>query len=103
MSEQRGGERGPADAADIREGRRFPIGPVGWAGIAAAALGIAYFLLPAETAEQSTDRKPAPEARTEATPPVANRAEVVAPAALERPSDPANTATTSERAAAVEP
>ena len=79
MAEQPTTERDRADAPDMRQGRRFPISRVGWAGIAAAILGVAYFLVPEETAKQASDRKPPPETRTEVPKPMENRLEVGGP------------------------
>jgi hypothetical protein len=58
--EQRKSERDPADAARTRQGSRFPISPVGWMGIAAAIVGLAYFVLPQDAPEQASERKPPP-------------------------------------------
>ena len=84
----------------MRERRRFPISPVGWIGIAAAMLGLAYFLLPAETAEQRAERRPADTREAGAAP--AMRNEVAAPAAREPTTRQPGTTAKNEQAAAVD-
>ena len=84
MAEQPTTERDRADAPDMREGRRFPISRAGWVGIAAAILGVAYFVIPEETAKQASDRKPPPEARVEVPQPIVNRDEVLGTTAREK-------------------
>jgi hypothetical protein len=84
MAEQPTTERDRTDAPGMREGRRFPISRAGWVGIAAAILGLAYFLVPEETAKQASDRKPPPETRTEVPKPMENRLEVVGPTDREK-------------------
>jgi hypothetical protein len=83
MSEQPTSERDPASGADTPQGRRFPISPVGWVGIAAALVGIAYFVIPDGASEQASDRKPPPDARVEA--PQTKKEELNAPAAAKKP------------------
>jgi hypothetical protein len=62
MSEQPASER--SRRADTRGGRRFPIGPAGWIGIAAAIAGIAYFVLPDGAPERAEEAsRPAGEPR----------------------------------------
>lgn len=86
MSEQPTIERDPASGADKPQGRRFPISPVGWVGIGAALLGIAYFVLPDGASEPAPDRKPPPEARIEVPQSMVNRYEVSGPTAREKPA-----------------
>jgi hypothetical protein len=86
MSEQPTSERGPASGADTREGRRFPISPVGWMGIAAAIVGVAYFVLPDGAPEPASDRKPPPEARIEVPEKMVNRYEVTGATPREKPA-----------------
>jgi len=85
MAEQPTTERAGADAEGMSEGRRFPVGPVGWMGIGAAILALAYFVLPEETAPQPSDRKPPPEWRIDVPQPLENRYEVVESTPREKP------------------
>jgi hypothetical protein len=68
----------------MRGRRPFPVSPVGWIGIAAGVLGLAYFLVPEESALERSARRPLPETRMEAAPATANRNEVIAPAVHEK-------------------
>ena len=77
MAEQPTTERDCADAPDTREGRRFSdqsrrLGR----DRRRDSLGVAYFVIPEETAKQASDRKPPPEARVEVPQPIVNRDEV---------------------------
>ena len=87
MAEQLTTERDRADAPDMREGRRFPVSRGGWIGIAAAILGVAYFVIPEETAKQASDLKPPPETRVEVPQPVVTGDEVVGPTVREKPAE----------------
>jgi hypothetical protein len=96
--DQRKSERDPADAASLRPGSRFPISPIGWMGIAAAIVGLAYFVLPEETSEQASERKPPPEARIEVPQTMVNRYEVIAPSARDKSDERRSVAPKSEKA-----
>jgi hypothetical protein len=100
MGEQHRSGRDPAEAASTGARRRFPISPLGWVGIAAAMLGIAYFLLPVEIAEHRAERQP-PDAG-EAAPATAKYNDVATPSTRETPADQQGTAAKSERAVAVD-
>jgi hypothetical protein len=82
MSKQPTSARNPASGAHTRQGRRFPISPVGWVGIAAALVGIAYFALPDGAPEPASERKPPPEARVEV--PETKKGELSAPEAAKK-------------------
>jgi hypothetical protein len=84
MAEQPPTERNGADVQGMRKGGRFPISPGGWMGVAAAIVATAYFVLPEETAQQPSDRKPPPEWRIEVPQPLVNRYEVVSPSTREK-------------------
>ncbi len=91
-------ERDPTDTVDLRQGSRFPISPGGWVGIAAAVVGVAYFMVPEGASEQASERKPPPEARIEAPQPMVNRYEVVGPTARDKSADERDAATKKEKA-----
>jgi hypothetical protein len=91
-------ECAPTLAVDSRRGRRFPISPAGWVGIAAAVVGVAYFLIPEGTQEQAPERKPPPEARSAAPQPTGNRYEVVGPAVRDKSADERDAAAKKEKA-----
>lgn len=74
-------ERAVTNGAELRPQGRFPISPVGWVGIAAAVLGVAYFLVPVGDAERASEPKLVPESKREAPRAAVNRDEVSAPTA----------------------
>ena len=81
MGEQRANERDSVKGTAVHEARPFPIGIAGWLGIAAAILGIAYFLVPDDTPERASDRKPLSGAQSEGPQTSVNRYEIVDPTA----------------------
>jgi hypothetical protein len=86
MSEQPTSERDRASGAHTRGGRRFPISPAGWIGIAAAIVGIVYFALPDGAPEPASNRNLPRDAPTEVPPKAVSRNDATGSTAREKPS-----------------